>query len=569
MTNRLRQARPTRWVLRAFWLAVVLVTAACTGSASDDAATTTTEASNTINTIDTLNTFVDACRTEQLQSEPDVERLAFDPTITNLALGLLTDEVGPAAAALHDCLGDDAADYLAADLQLAGQTLPDGTAECFRPFMAEHGDALLEVSIRRVRLEESPPEIGSVFVDTMLECVPGRFLAAPIRTENPAGYAAAVDEECLDAASESDPIPMTAFLELQTLNPRSPDPSTWTEELAAAVVAPLYECIVTGDFIAADPDLTIDLSAATRECFTEAATANGYWETRVAQRPFDEAAYQAATDGCLTPEEALVLLGTPLPADDPEASNFTVVDDCYTDRAGVDDDASLLDDLADGTIDEVSALSAELLACAEPDGVAGRYAATRYNNRALPQGSYDCFSEVVAQNDAAAMLEAILSVEAGFVAPGTGGDAYITAFTTCVPPNIYTRPILRDYSGPGISSFVDADCIDAAYPADAEATATYWQGLVFGGLDDNGVPTALATEAVAAMYDCVNPGQGFASVVADRAELLDTTIQCMNDATQDAKPIETALIGAELPEGTFNGALADCLTDPEVEDIRE
>ena len=552
-------------------VSLIVLATACTGSsdAADSSTTTTTDSDSSPVTIDSLATFIDTCRTEMLQAEPDIARLAIDPTLTNLTLGLLADEVPEAAAELHKCLGEEnAARYLATDLIIAGQLLPDGVAECFEPKMAVDGDALLEVGLRWTRLESSDPSIGQTFIDVMLECVPGSMLAAPIRTGSPEGYAASVDESCLDEAHLDDPEPLSLFWDSQVYNRSGTGENDWTDAQIASVVAPLYACINTGDFIAADPNIGVGLSAATRNCFSEVAAGAGYWESRVAQAPFDSDAYQLAADDCLTPEEALVVLGIPLPVDDPEASNFAAVTDCYAEASiGSGDSESLIADLAELDDSDAAALIEELAACAGTEGVAGHYAATEYNNRALPAGTYDCVLGT-APTDNAEWLSGILHVEAGREVAADAGAAYIASLSECVPANIYTRPVLRDYST--ISSAVDAACIDEALPSGSEAATRYWSALVFGASDSDGAPTAEATAAVEPIYSCVNAGEGFARLVATEAgaDLPAESRDCIDQSTMAVGPIETALVGGTLAEGAFNGAIADCLSDEDVEAIQ-
>lgn len=550
-------------------LSFLVFLGACTGSTSEEgteSTTTTTDPDSPPTTVNAVELIVNACRQELLQAEPSISRLALDPAVTGMALSIPIDDVPKAAEGLYDCLGDEnGALYLATDLIASGEALPEGTADCLQGPMAGDGATLLEVSLQWTRLEQPERAEGEVFIDALVECVPGRFLAAPLRTENPAGYELAVDEDCLDGAHSDDGSPMRAFWEFQTYERASADPATvWTDAEAEAIVAPLYNCVQTGKLIAADPNISVALTEATTDCISEVAEGAGFWESRLAARPFDQGQYEDDLAACLTPEEALSVLGVPIPEDDPDASSFNVVDQCY-DQQGSGELAELLET---ATAEDITTLANDLAPCAEAEGVAGRYSSVTYRGRALPQGSYDCFLPKAEANPTL-LLESKLFVEAGQPAPDEAGRLFIDAMSTCVPPVIYTLGLLLDYSGPSIAPTIDSSCIDEVHGPGSAAATAYWQGITFGGFAEEGELTSLATDAMGPIYSCVDPGMGFAAV-ADEAgvELSDETIACINDDIRELQPLELSLIGGSLEVGAFNGAIAECLSPFEVEALR-
>ncbi len=563
-------------------VALSLVVSACTGSDQSADDTTTTEADSTATTIDAMADVVDVCRTEMLKDEPDIIRLAIDPAITGFALNLPPEAVPETAAGLYGCLGDEFAPaYLAADTIIAGQPLPAEVVECFEPAVIENGGELIEVSLRRARLEVPETEPGQAFVDLLADCVPGHFLAAPLLAENEVSYLFSVDEECLDEAHQQDSAPLRAFLELQVFADGTPDPSAWTDEEAARFVEPLYECVDTGGYIASDPSVGVTLSSATRACIGEVAAEEGYWETKVALRDFDQERYEASINACLTPEEAFSVLGTPIPTDDPEDSNFEAVNDCFASLSAADlpealNDVATADDLDDAlataadTDDPsgaVVALASALTTCAGPEGVAGSYAGTNFGTP-IPEGTYDCLLPL-AQDDAGAMLEGQLLIEAGLATTPAGGVAFTQAFGRCIPAGYHALPLFSDFNSPTMADTISRQCISDALPDGSAAADAYWAEFLARPDSDGGEPGERAIAAVADMYDCVDPGGGFAAV-ANRAGagLSDESVACINESVFALQPLERALIRSPLPEGAISQAIADCLTEEEVERLQ-
>lgn len=555
--------------------------AACTSSDQTADGTTTTEADSTNTTIDAMADVVDVCRSEMLKAEPDIVRLAIDPAITGFALNLPPEAVPETAAGLHECLGDEFAPaYLAADTIIAGQPLPPEVAECFEPAVVENGVELIEVSLRRARLEVPENEPGQAFVDLLADCVPGRFLASPLLAENEVSYLFSVDQECLDQAHQRDSAPLRAFLEIQVFADGAPDPSAWTDEEASQFVEPLYECVDTGGYIATDPSIGITLSSPTRSCIGEVAVEEGYWETKVALREFDQDRYEESINECLTPEEAFHVLGIPIPTDDPEDSNFAAVADCFTSLSPADlpeslADVATADDLddavaaaaeADDPSDAIVTLAAALTECAGPEGVAGSYAGTNFGTP-IPEGTYDCLLPL-AQEDAGAMLEGQLLIEAGLSTTPDGGAAFARAFSRCIPAGYHALPLFSDFNSPAMAETISRQCISDALPDGSAAADAYWAEFL-ARPEGGGEPSERTVLAVADMYACVDPGGGFAAV-ANRAGagLSDDSVACINETVFALQPLERALIGSPLPEGALNQVIADCLTEEEVQRLQ-
>lgn len=550
--------------------AVLLLASACTSSSSDGAPTKSVP-SDTPTTLDSLSDLVDVCRTEMLRQDPDILRLAIDPAITGYALSLPVDAVTEAAEQLYDCLAvERGAEYLASDLIITGQPLPPETKDCFAPLMSENGPLLIEMSLRWSRLEVPTAEVGDVFIDAMTECVPGRFLAAPILGENPTGYGLAVDTDCLDQAHVDNGEPMLAFWTLQAYSGGAPDPSLWTDEEAKVNVAPLYACIDTGTLIATDPTIGASLSGPTRDCIGGAAQANGFWESRLAQRDFDEDAYRDDITECLSPEEAEAVLGIPVPTDDPETSNFAVVDECY--EPTIDETLDEHIEAIANQPEELSALALELTGCAGPGGVAGRYASIQLG-RALPEGTYDCFLPL-AEADPATMLEGKLFDEAGVAPSPVVGTVFADAISTCVAPSVYTRPVFLVLTSPAILDTVDLSCVDDSLATGTQANTAYWAtyvDVITGSITSEAAGASIeqAAIAVAPLYDCVAAGSGFADVAGQTgADLSETTIECIDASIREIQSLELAILGLSLEEGVLNGAIADCLTEDEVEQLQ-
>ncbi len=509
--------------------------------------------------------LVGLCQSALESEPPDIERLALDPSTTGQLLSIPDDLVDDASQEFFDCLGaEQAAAYLASDFIVTGVELPDETAGCLTPAMEADGPAILEVSIRRTRLETAPDEAIDAFTNAFLTCVPGRYLAVALRQANPMGYAASVNEVCLDAAQETDGGAMQIFWRTQLSTADTPGSSLLDDEQTATIVAPLYECIDTGNFIAADPTTGAQISASSRACIGEAAQRHGYWESKLAFRDFEQAEYEADISGCLSPEEAQIILGTPIPVDDPTASKFAVVDDCWAARpdSGGRELVAALAELNDRQLDS---LTAELAACAGADGVAGRIASTRFGSRGLPQGSYDCLRPTTEANPAAA-LAGRLSFEADRVPTEAAGRAYLESAKACIPVGIAGRPLYADYTAPGIVDTIDFTCVDRAYDAAPDSLDAYWRGTILGGFTDGEDPSALATLAVAPLHRCIDPGRGFSSVAASVGVIVSAeTISCITTSIEALALFEFRIAGIEPPSDAFNQAITDCLTEDEIE----
>lgn len=485
--------------------------------------------------------------------------------MTGQVLSIPDDLVDDASQELFDCLGaEQSAAYLATDFIVTGVVLPDGTASCLVPAMETDGPTILEVSIRRTRLETASDDAVKTFTDAFLTCVPGRYLAVALQEGNPLRYAASVDEACLDEAQETDGAAMRIFWRMQLSVTDTPDPTILDDEQTAAIVAPLYDCIDTGTFIAADPTIGAQISTSSRACIGEAAQLHGYWESKLAFRDFEQAEYETDISGCLSPEEAQLVLGTPIPVDDPTASKFAAVDECWAarpDASGRDLVAALaeLDDL------QLDALAADLAACAGADGVAGRIASTMFGSRGLPQGSFDCLRPTTAANPAAA-LAGRLSVEAGRVPTEIAGRAYLASAKTCIPLGIAGRPLFADYTAPAIVDTIDFACVDQEYDAAPDSLDAYWQGTILGGFTEAGAPSALAKAAVAPLHRCVDPGRGFSAVAASVGVMISAeTVACVTGSIEALALFEFRIAGIEPPSDAFNQAVANCLTEEEIE----
>lgn len=544
-------------------LGLLLVAGACTSDSSE--AATTTTASIVAGGRSAIDGLVGLCQSALESEPPDIARLAIDPSMTGQLLSIPDDLVDDASQEFFDCLGaEQAAVYLATDFIVTGVVLPDDTATCLVPAMETDGPAILEVSIRRARLETAPDDAIDTFTDAFLTCVPGRYLAVALREGNPMGYAASVDEACLDEAQTTNGTAMRIFWRMQLSTTDTPDSGILDDEQTAAIVAPLYKCIDTGNFIAADPSTGAQISATSRACIGEAAQLHGYWESKLAFRDFEQAEYEADISGCLSPEEAEIILGTPIPVDDPTASKFAAVDECWTARteAGGRDLISALADLDDV---QLGALAAELAACAGADGVAGRIASTLFGSRGLPQGSYDCLRPTTAA-DPAAVLAGRLSVEAGRVPTEAAGRAYLDSAKACIPLGIAGRALFVDYTAPGIVDTIDFRCVDREYDAAPDSLDAYWLGTILGGFTTAEAPSALAETAVAPLHRCVDPGRGFSAVAASVGVVISAeTITCITTSTEALGLFELRIAGIEPPSDAFNQGIAECLTGDEIE----
>lgn len=546
-------------------VALIVALTACTSDTGSDSSTSIAAGGRTA-----VDGLVALCESALAADPPDIERLALDPSVTGQIVSIPDDLVATASQEFFDCLGAErAASYLTSDFIVTGVALPADTAACLVPALQADGATILEVSLRRIRLEEQAEELTDTFIEAFLDCVPGRFLAAALRSVSPFGYAASVDEACLDEAQVSDDAAMRVFWRLQLASTGSNDPERLTDDETAIIVEPLYTCIDTGTFIAADPTTGASLSDSSRACISDAAESHGYWESRIAAKDFDQAGYEGEISGCLNPEEAQFILGTPIPADDPVASNFAAVDTCWAERADANGRdllaaAAQLDDAA------LTALATELADCAGADGVAGRIASTTYGTRGLPAGSYACLQPVAA-GDPASVLAGRLFVEAGRIPAQTPGAAYRDAALACIPIGIASRSLFADFNGRGVVDSIDFACIDTEFAAAPTAKEAYWQGTVFGGFSTDTTPTSsnptdLARAAVAPLYECVDAGRGFASLAASSGVGLSVdTIVCITESTTALGLLELRIAALEPAEDAFNAAIAACLTAEEIE----
>ena len=565
----------------ALLLALAFLAAACTSANESGDGSTTTDGESTATTLDAMADVVDVCRTEMLKQEPDVVRLAIDPAITGFALNLPPEAVPETAAGLYECLGDEFTPaYLVADTIVAGQQLPSDAVECFAPAVAENGAGLVEVSLRRARFEVPEEEAGQAFVELLTECVPGRFLAAPLQTQSETAYGLWVDEDCLDDAHQADNDPLRAMWELQVFSEGNPDPSVWTDAESVQYVAPLYECVNTGAFIATDPTLGVTVSRPTRTCISGVAEDAGYWESKVALREFDTESYERAIADCLTPEEALQVLGVPIPTDDPIESNFLAVSDCF-DSLSPSDVLTGFEELADAEdlqaalaqasesddpAGAVNALSVVLSDCAGPEGVAGSYAGLDFGTP-VPEGTYDCLLPL-AEADADNMLEGQLQIEAGLATTDATGTAYAEALSQCLPAGYYANSLFAVFSSPSFAETIDRQCITEALPDGSEASDAFWAEFL-DRLGSDSEPNDRAALAVDGLYECVDPGGGFADAAKQAGtDLSDATVECIDDSVRQLQPLEWALVGAPIPSEALSQTIADCLSEEEVEQLR-
>ena len=280
-------------------------------------------------------------------------------------------------------------------------------------------------------------------------------------------------------------------------------------------------------------------------------------------RDFEQAEYEDDISSCLSPEEAQLILGTPIPVDDPVASKFAAVDECWDARpeaAG----RELIPALADFDDRQLQTLAADLAGCAGADGVAGRIASTMFGSRNLPQGSYDCLRPATS-GDPAVVLAGRLSVEAGRVPDDSAGQAYLGAAKTCIPLGLASRPLFADYTAPGIVDTIDFACVDREFAAAPASLDAYWQGTILGGFVVDATPTPLAQSAVDPLHRCVDPGRGFSAVAASAGVALSAeTVACVTGAIEALGLFELRIAGLEPPDGIFNQTVADCLSEEEV-----